>query len=327
MKRIMKPLIAIVVFITISYGCQEDLLDKQPLDKISSADVWGSKSLIDGYMAYTYSRILPMYTFTDYSVDDWSDDLQSGFHLWPTQEAFDDSRDFGWNQYWRIRLCNTAIEELNVTTVLDESDKNEALGEARMLRSMVYFWMVRYFGGVMKVDRVLDPTEDMKLARATEAEMIDFMAEDLRFAKDNLPTSSDIGRLNKAAAHAFLIRVLLHGGRYDDVIAEAKDFIDVKGNYGYSIDPDFNGIHNNFQGIHSSENILVRHGDENGLKMTDTPMQYRLPLANGEDDKVGTINDYTPSFYGWSDTYPTQDLVDAFLMVDDDGVAKKWNET
>ena len=327
MKNKIKYIAFLAILITIASSCQEDLLDKKPLDKISSADVWGSKGLIEGYMAEVYAQVIPLYTFNSNSDDDWSDDIHSDFNRSVTQEVIDDSYNAGWNQYGKIRICNQAITEIGNNEVLDEQEKKEFIAEARMLRAMTYYWMVRRFGGVMKVDRVLQPEDDMQLPRASESEMIDFMVEDLNYAKDNLPETTPVGKLNRAAAHAFLIRVLLHGLRYNEVINEANDFINVKNNYGYAIDPDFSGIHNNFGGVGSSDNIFVRYGDTDGFNMEMTPMQYRLPLANGENDKPETINDYEPSYYGWAMYYPTQDLADAFLMVDDDGMAKKWWET
>ncbi|MEJ0103269.1 MAG: RagB/SusD family nutrient uptake outer membrane protein [Bacteroidota bacterium] len=36
---------------------------------------------------------------------------------------------------------------------------------------------------------------------------------------------------------------------------------------------------------------------------------------------------FTESFEGWPDRFPSQNLVDAYLVIDQDGSAKKWNQT
>lgn len=60
-----------------SFSSCEDLLDKKPLDKISSADLWNSEGLIDGYMVDLYARVTPMYSWVQFTEDDWSDDIHS----------------------------------------------------------------------------------------------------------------------------------------------------------------------------------------------------------------------------------------------------------
>lgn len=311
-----------------SFSSCEDLLDKKPLDKISSADLWNSEGLIDGYMVDLYARVTPMYSWVQFTEDDWSDDIHSDNNNAVAQEAITNSYDAGWNKYDIIRLCNQAIEQVAVSEVLSDDMIVQYTAEARTLRAMVYFWMVRYFGGVMLVDKVLDPTSDMKLPRASESDMYDFIVEDLKYGRDNLPETTYLGRLNRASAHAFLIRVLLQAHRYEDAVTEGKSFIVVHANYGYSIDTNFHGIFNDFEtGKESTETIFLRYGTSDGMNMQWTPMQFRLPLSTGEGDKLGVINDYDRNLYGWAMCYPTQELVDDFLMIDEDGVAKKWSDT
>lgn len=326
MKRIGLPLLFLGLSLTFS-GC-EDLLDKKPLDKISSADLWNSEGLIDGYMVDLYARVTPMYSWVQFTEDDWSDDIHSDNNNAVPRETITNSHDAGWNQYGIIRLCNQAIEQVAKSEVLSQDMITQYTAEARTLRAMVYFRMVRNFGGVMLVDKVLDPNSDMKLPRTSEDKVYDFIIDDLRFAKDNLPVSTYLGRLNRASAHALLIRVLLQAHRYDDVVTEGKSFIETNGNYGYTIDPNFHGIFNDFEtGQESTETIFLRYGTSDGMMMDWTPMQFRLPLSTGEGDKLGVINDYDRNLYGWAMCYPTQDLVDDYLVVDEDGVAKKWSDT
>jgi len=327
--KLIRNLIVIVVFVITTFSCSEDILDKKPLDKVSSADVWESRGLIEAYLSDVYAQIIPMYSWVSDTEDDWTDDMHTDNRRAVTQETFDKFFDAGWNQYGKIRLCNQAIEGMTATTALGDQEKMELIGEAKMLRGMVYYWLAVRFGGVMKVDRVLTPTDSLKLTRSSESEIYDFIIEDLTYAKDNLPDVRKKGRLNKASAHAFLIRALLQAKRFDKVVTEGNDFIVTKNNYGYKIDPDFAGVFNDYnKGTNSSEVIFMRYGTKTGFPdMMSSPMQWRLPLSTGEGDIKGTIKDYKPNLYGWAMYYPTQDFADAFLMVDEDGTAKNWWET
>jgi len=327
--KITKKISIILLFAISVIGCSDDLLDKKPLDKISSADVWTSKGLIEGYLMDVYARVIPEYSWVSSTEDDWTDDMHTDGNRAVTQEAIDKWYDAGWNKYSSIRACNQAIEGIGNSTILSKDIQSSLLSEARMLRAMVYYRMVLKFGGVMKVDKVLNPGDEMLLPRTSEKEMYDFIIEDLKFAKTNLPDSKVKGRLNKAAAHAFLIRVLLQNRRFADVVIEGKEFIETKSNYGYKIDPNFAGIFNDYEsGLNSTETIFLRYGTKTGFSdMMASPMQWRLPLSTGEGDVPGTKKDFKPNLYGWAMYYPTQGLVDAFLMVDEDGVAKNWWET
>lgn len=332
MKNRVVLFIIIITTMIVNYACNDDLLDKKPLDKISSSDVWNDKGLIDAYMVDLYARIIPEYlTWVSPAQEDvWSDDIQAdkSNRSNVVEETITSASDIGFNQYSNIWRVNTAIEGLANTDVLDETLKNQLLAEARTFRALIYHWMARRFGGVMKVDRVLNPDDDMFLPRATEEEIYDFIIEDLTFAKNNLPRTSTKGKFNKAVAHGFLIRVLTDARRYDNVIEECNEFINTENNYGYSIDPDYNGIFNLYSsGINSPENIFIRYGDNSGIYMSMTPLQYILPLSNRERTKPETDwSNISTSMYGWAMWFPTQQMVDSYQVVED-GVAKNWWET
>lgn len=332
MKNKKNVLIVILLMLISNQACQNDLLDKSPLDRISSSDVWGDRALINAYMVDLYARIVPNYlTWTEPAQEDvWSDDLQAdkSNRSNVVEETITSASDLGFNQYSNIWRVNTAVEGLTNTDALDETLKNQLLAEAKTFRALIYHWMVRRFGGVMKVDRVLNPNDDMFLSRATKEEIYDFIIEDLTFAKNNLPEAAAKGKFSKAAAHGFLIRALTDALRYDEVIDECNDFIVNNNSYGYSIDPDYNGIFNLYSsGINSPENIFIRYGDNSGMYMLITPMQYILPLSNRERTKPETDwSNINTSMYGWAMWFPTQQLVDSYQIVEN-GVAKNWWES
>ena len=72
----------------------------------------------------------------------------------------DPSYGDGWG-YWpydRIRDINNFIEKLpEYRSYYTEEDYNAYMGEARFLRAFYYFGIVKRYGGVPIVDKVLDP--------------------------------------------------------------------------------------------------------------------------------------------------------------------------
>jgi len=129
--------------------------------------------------------------------------------------------NFIFNNIWSghysgIVAANKAIDVLNKSTI-DENTKNRLIGEARFLRGLYYFNLVRFFGGVPKIVTVPLPSEgnsDALNTRVTAAEIYAVIIDDLKFAVDNLPLKGDattqVGRANKGAAQAYLAKVYLY---------------------------------------------------------------------------------------------------------------------
>lgn len=118
--------------------------------------------------------------------------------------------------YSAITRANKTIDILNQST-FDLTKKNRLLGEVRFLRGLYYFNLVRFFGGVPKIDRVLLPTEgnsDAVQTRASKDEIYALVLSDLEFAAANLPLKGDpntqVGRANKGAAQAYLAKVYMY---------------------------------------------------------------------------------------------------------------------
>jgi hypothetical protein len=85
-------------------------------------------------------------------------------------------------------------------------------GEARFLRALAYFDLVRFFGDVPIVNKTLTIDESKLIPRAPVADVYNFIVDDLKFAADNLPATYgtiDKGRATKWAAKALLAKVYL----------------------------------------------------------------------------------------------------------------------
>lgn len=122
-------------------------------------------------------------------------------------------------KYWpydHIRDINALLEKLpDYKANYNDATYNGLIGEAHFLRAFYYFGMAKRYGGVPIIDRVMDPTapaDTLNVPRATEYDTWKFIHDDLQFAMDNMPATSDPGRANKYVAAALMSRAMLYAG-------------------------------------------------------------------------------------------------------------------
>ena len=149
-------------------------------------------------------------------------------------------RDQWQNLYQAVNAANTAIYYIERSTEIPEATKNVRLGEARFLRALFYFTLVRMWGDV---HLTLEPSEGAttKASRTPVAEIYSkAIIPDLEFAIANLPpTQPQFGRATKGAAQTLLAEVYLTRaaeGDFDRAVALTTEVI----NSGlYKLDPSF----------------------------------------------------------------------------------------
>lgn len=120
-----------------------------------------------------------------------------------------------WTDYYAgIFRCNTLLVRLEGADFGDDAGtRNRVAGEARFLRALMYFDLVRLFE---RVPLLTEPTTD-NVPQAAPGETFRLIVEDLRFAAANIPASAypkanaaqNDGRVTPFAAKALLARVYL----------------------------------------------------------------------------------------------------------------------
>lgn len=121
------------------------------------------------------------------------------------------------NNFSGVVRANKALTILDASSI-DPSLKTKLVGEAKFLRGLFYFNLVRAFGGVPKITRTpADPQEgnsDEFQTRVSAQDIYNQITEDLQAAIDNLPekgeTGSQVGRATKGAAQAVLAKVYMY---------------------------------------------------------------------------------------------------------------------
>ncbi|MFC5048218.1 RagB/SusD family nutrient uptake outer membrane protein [Aquimarina hainanensis] len=129
-----------------------------------------------------------------------------------------------------IRLPKTGEE------VLSEAKRNFYLGEAKFMRALSYFYMLRVYGEFYNQNSeygiVLGPIEydennnPIPQKRATVKESYRFILEDINdVLNSGIPNSGDASRATIKAAKALKMKVLLYMRRYDEVVEIGKEFV------------------------------------------------------------------------------------------------------
>ena len=212
----MKKNIAYILLMTSAMlvpSCTE-VLDRQPLDKISENNVWQDESMIRAYVTNLYSR----FPFNAFEISNWyniTDEgtTSTGNNINGTNGSV--SRSSELNPFWDyayIRDCNLFLERIGATPLQDEP-RRQLEGEVRFIRAYLYFEMQKRYGGVPLVDIVLDPFSEIDrkyTARAGEEAVAQFIGTELDAAiallSDNpLPK----GRVNRWTALALKARASL----------------------------------------------------------------------------------------------------------------------
>jgi hypothetical protein len=132
-----------------------------------------------------------------------------------------------WNGYFGfITKCNTALDQIenNKDVVAAEDVKTIARAQARFLRGYAYFNLVRFFGRVPIIDKVLTVSQS-NIPQSSAAQIYAFIEEDLKYAAANLPASWDkkfIGRPTNGSANGILAKVYLTQQKWAAAMASAS---------------------------------------------------------------------------------------------------------
>ncbi len=248
-------------------------LDQEVLDGITQEEVNNSNNpvLIDVLKASAYSRIVgswgshnSIWSIYEVSSDalaipqkgaDWEDGglwLRMHRHTWqPSDEAFNNSWSY----------CYTAIGEIN-NLIVAYRDVEALTAELRVLRALVYSWLIDSFGNV---PIITEDDLDGNPTNNSRQEVFDFIESSILENVDLLPREDTKTTLNYYSAHAVLAKLYLNSEVYTGTprYADAEAAADVVINSGiYSLSSNFFANFATRNGG-STENILTLPYDEN----------------------------------------------------------------
>src|SRR5437867_9401998 len=122
------------------------------------------------------------------------------------------------NSYAGIRATNYLLQKAEESGLGSEIDR--WVGEALFFRAYNYWTLVKKYGGVPLITKVLDVTSpEVYAARSTQQEVIDFIIADLdkavpKLLKQSQLSAAEMGRVTQGAALALKARAALYQGTW-----------------------------------------------------------------------------------------------------------------
>lgn len=212
-----------------------------------------------------------------------------------------------------ISRSNQALENIGKFNI-SQSLLNRFRGEALFLRAFYYFNMVRTFGAVPIVDKVIDannPEDFEKMNnRRPVAEVYAFIENDLKTAISLLPTKQqydpkDMGRATSGAAAGLLAKVNLYQKKWQEAL-NLTDAI-IAGTYGsYALLPQYENIWREV-GENSSESLFEIQSK--GTTPTAAVQQYsQVQSIRGGTFLPSGVSVHT----GWGFNSVSEDLINSY---------------
>lgn len=165
-----------------------------------------------------------------------------------------------WQQHYAaIRKANVVLNKIPDITFAVPATKDRILGEAKFLRALFYFNLVRLYGDVPLVTEYQNfvSSADYAVAKSSSADVYAQIEKDLTEAAAVLPvsySSPDAGRATAGAAKALLAKVYLIKAslplklteNYQKAIAKTEEVLAAAdggaGTYGYNLITDYSRV-------------------------------------------------------------------------------------
>ncbi len=217
-------------------SCSDEFLEVLPTGSLADAQV-GTKDGIEGLLIGTYSALNGVFGNRFEGPNHWvtgsimggeankGTDAGDYSSINPIQRYEIDPTSGDINQLWLGRFegvsrANAVLAALANATDVTAEDAARIGGEARMLRAHFYFDLKKHFNSVPVFDETVEAVDVVTVPNTTE--VYPQIEADLQFAYDNLPSTTDAGRVNKWAAAALMGKAKL----YQNKFAEAKTWFD-----------------------------------------------------------------------------------------------------
>ncbi|MGV8133640.1 MAG: RagB/SusD family nutrient uptake outer membrane protein [Mangrovibacterium sp.] len=312
----------IFAFILILSGCQKDL-DLIPKDQIADETFWQTAAQFKLAANDFYYKLQDAPNYTDLNSDiafgSGSNAVSNGSYLAQANDAVWDTAFVG------LRGTNYLLEKARKYT--GDEDISRWIGEAYFFRAYFYWNLVKKFGGVPLITKVLSiDSDELYTPRSTQQEIIGFITANLDSAVERLPKQSELaeneaGRVTQGAALALKARAALYqaswvkfhekgdaSALYTEAVNAAEQVI-TSGEYELYTQPNNSGYKYLFilKGDDSKEVILAKRYYINRIVHNWTRelwFNYMVPTKNLADLYLATdglpINE-SPLFDGYAE--------------------------
>ncbi|MBK1442025.1 RagB/SusD family nutrient uptake outer membrane protein [Parapedobacter sp. ISTM3] len=224
MKRNYRSLLLIALApVVLLTSCVKDLLDRQPTTELGESAFWQNLDDAEYALMGLYSSVRPLFD-RDYYLDGHGEyvrargtsatsgnlrlgDAYHGANYNPTGYAGSFDKMYRY-LYGGVNRANYVIENAEKMAASNPNlaaDLDAIIGEAKLLRGMVYFRLISMWGDVPYIGRIVNGNAEVaNIERMPIAQVKDSILADFTDAFERLPDSPPaMGRAAKPAALAF----------------------------------------------------------------------------------------------------------------------------
>jgi len=209
----------------LALGCKG--LDLGPKDQVSDASFWKTPDQFRLAANDFYWRLVGAQNYTELNSDIATGSGNSVMSSVSDGSFLPQANDTVWdNSYAGIRATNYLLQKAQESGLGPEIDR--WVGEALFFRAYNYWTLVKKYGGVPLITKVLDVTSpEVYAARSTQQEVIDFIIADLdnaipKLLKQSQLSAAEMGRVTQGAALALKARAALYQGTWLKYHAEGS---------------------------------------------------------------------------------------------------------
>lgn len=219
-----------IVLLALVASCQDDLLDKYPLDELSEASYWSSEKDFENYVNKFYDFVDSRRGWqSKYGWENGTDNIVGKSEIsFPDGKIYRLSGDASQNSgtwsggYSNIRRINYFFENMSkIPAEKITAYGKQYIGEAHFFRAYEYFKLLSTFGGVPYIDKVLNlgDTEELYKVRESREFIANKIMEDLDKAIENLNWAGEnncvAARISKEAALGYKAKFALFEGSWE----------------------------------------------------------------------------------------------------------------
>jgi hypothetical protein len=351
-----KILLSIFIFSGMLFSCNQEILDRTPLDIISSAVVWDDPALVEAYVADVYNSLPFMHYGNLVNLDD-----NNRYDLPMLETLTDQAGGARWNRapaimkvgnitstggliemwlYPQIRKMNE-FYEYTKDSKLDVDRKNTFTGCIKFVEAFSYFEMAKRYGAIpviLTAQKLTDPKEELYPHRTPELEVYKHAIKLLDEILQNnlLKDSEKAGYPTKGAVNALKARVALYSAsiaRFSTV--QLDGLLGVPKNDEAAF----------WQLAYNSANLVITSGKYSLYNnyATDLPKRFfrmsidkvnpeRIFVKNYDGVNIGHSYDFTMAPVGFAPLYiaasaaPYLDFVESFEKTDGSSstIPREW---
>jgi len=272
-----KTLISLsVAALMLVLGACSDWLHLKPENNIVKDEYWVSKENVHSALVGCYASLLDdnltnkLFLWGEIRTDEIEPGVIIADNLVQimTGVVTPTNTNFDWKMFYKsINLANTVLafakdaQKADATYTIDQLKADEA--EARALRSLLYFYLVRTYGDVpLMTEAIVSDDQNIYLPKSSQSTIISQIINDLDTAAQKaLPfygqLDYDKGRFTRYGINALQADVYLWNSDYQKCI-EACNKIIYSGQYGLVQTPDSSSGLNNWY----SDNFVTGNSNE-----------------------------------------------------------------